>query len=412
VPPIYNDAMPRPGVALFCTLALALVLALALALALSGCSTANTTPPAVSSSAAVPTPGQTNTQSAVITKVLVFVEENHSLDQMRSDMPYTFGLAQQFGYATHYTAIRHPSLPNYIAIVGGQTYGITDDRGPSANPVGGASVFGQAIAAGKTAMVYAEGMSTNCATTNSGSNYAVKHNAWVYFTAERGLCKKFDVPTGRLSGAINGGELPTVGMVIPNLCNDAHDCPLGAADAWFQGWMAKIFAGPDWKSGHLAVVLTGDEDDSSAANAVLTVVIHPSQHANVVTSPLTHYSLTRLYEEVAGTSYLFGAASAPSMATAFGLPLNLPHAGSQVSFGPRGFVPLASDTPNSMDYTPGNNISVSLSGDDDAELRGYWNRLSDGGTVAMPLEKAPWGDSFGQCIDKFGISWLVNISGS
>ena len=77
-----------------------------------------------------------------------------------------------------------------------------------------------------------------------------------------------------------------------------------------------------------------------------------------------------------------------------------------------GLVLMASDTPNSMDYTPGNNISVSLSGDDDAELRGYWNRLSDGGTVAMPLEKAPWGDSFGQCVDKFGISWLVNISGS
>jgi PhnB protein len=77
-----------------------------------------------------------------------------------------------------------------------------------------------------------------------------------------------------------------------------------------------------------------------------------------------------------------------------------------------GLVLMASDTPNSMDYTPGNNISVSLSGDDDAALRGYWNKLSDGGTVAMPLEKAPWGDSFGQCIDKFGISWLVNISGS
>ena len=77
-----------------------------------------------------------------------------------------------------------------------------------------------------------------------------------------------------------------------------------------------------------------------------------------------------------------------------------------------GYWLMASDTPNSMDYTPGNNISVSLSGDDEDELRGYWNRLSNGGTVAMPLEKAPWGDSFGQCVDKFGISWLVNISGS
>lgn len=73
---------------------------------------------------------------------------------------------------------------------------------------------------------------------------------------------------------------------------------------------------------------------------------------------------------------------------------------------------MASDTPNSMDYTPGNNYSVSLSGDDDAELRGYWEKLSGSGTVTMPLEVAPWGDSFGMCVDKFGVSWLVNIAGA
>ena len=76
-----------------------------------------------------------------------------------------------------------------------------------------------------------------------------------------------------------------------------------------------------------------------------------------------------------------------------------------------GLTLMASDTPNSMDFTPGNNYSVSLSGDDDAELRGYWEKLSADGTVTMPLEMAPWGDSFGMCVDKFGISWLVNIAG-
>jgi PhnB protein len=77
-----------------------------------------------------------------------------------------------------------------------------------------------------------------------------------------------------------------------------------------------------------------------------------------------------------------------------------------------GFVLMGSDTPNSMDYTPGTNYSVSLSGDDESGLRGYWDGLSDGGTVTLPLEKAPWGDSFGMCIDKFGVSWMVNISGT
>jgi PhnB protein len=76
-----------------------------------------------------------------------------------------------------------------------------------------------------------------------------------------------------------------------------------------------------------------------------------------------------------------------------------------------GQVLMASDTPNSMDYTPGNNYSISLSGDDDAELRGYWEKLSAGGTVAMPLAQAPWGDTFGMCTDRFGVSWLVNIAG-
>ena len=73
---------------------------------------------------------------------------------------------------------------------------------------------------------------------------------------------------------------------------------------------------------------------------------------------------------------------------------------------------MGADTPNSMELNPGNNYSVSLSGDEEAELRGYWDKLIEGGTVTMPLEKAPWGDSFGMCNDKFGVSWLVNISGS
>jgi PhnB protein len=77
-----------------------------------------------------------------------------------------------------------------------------------------------------------------------------------------------------------------------------------------------------------------------------------------------------------------------------------------------GLTLMASDTPNSMDFTPGNNYSVSLSGDDDAELRGYWEKLSGSGTVTMPLEVAPWGDAFGMCVDTFGISWLVNIAGT
>jgi PhnB protein len=77
----------------------------------------------------------------------------------------------------------------------------------------------------------------------------------------------------------------------------------------------------------------------------------------------------------------------------------------------RGFTLMASDTPPGMDRTEGTNISISLSGDDEAELRGYFDKLSAGGEVGMPLEKQVWGDYFGDCTDKFGIKWLVNIAG-
>ncbi|MCR1160056.1 MULTISPECIES: VOC family protein [Micrococcaceae] len=80
---------------------------------------------------------------------------------------------------------------------------------------------------------------------------------------------------------------------------------------------------------------------------------------------------------------------------------------------PGGLTLMAADTPNGMEYNPGDNISVSLSGDasDEAELRGFWDKLVDGGTVTVPLESAPWGDTFGMCVDKFGINWLINIAG-
>jgi PhnB protein len=77
---------------------------------------------------------------------------------------------------------------------------------------------------------------------------------------------------------------------------------------------------------------------------------------------------------------------------------------------PSGFTLMVSDTPSSMEYKPAAGMTVSLSGDNDAELRGYWDKLSDGATIPQPLAKAPWGDSFGMLVDKFGTPWMVNIS--
>ena len=77
---------------------------------------------------------------------------------------------------------------------------------------------------------------------------------------------------------------------------------------------------------------------------------------------------------------------------------------------PDGLMLMGADTPNGMEYRPQAGVSVSLSGDDEPTLRGYWALLSDNGSVVMPFEKAPWGDTFGMCVDRFGTSWMVNAS--
>ena len=256
--------------------------------------------------------------SSSVSKVLVFVVENHSLRQMRADMPFTFGLAKRFGYANHYRAVRHPSLPNYLAMTGGSTYGVTNDRGPGVNGTRQTSVFGQALAHGRTAKTYAESMPSSCATSNAGK-YVVKHNPWAYHLDERGDCDRFDVPLPALADDVTAGALPNVGMVVPNLCHDAHDCSLATADRWMKRQVRMVKAGSDFTSGRLAIVVTADEDDRNQHNRVLTVVARKGLDGVVVSEPLTHYSLSRSLSEVAGASPLGNARAASGLIEAFGL---------------------------------------------------------------------------------------------
>ena len=257
---------------------------------------------------------------AGVSKLLVLVVENHSLDEMRNEMPWTYALAQRYGYATAYRAMTHPSLPNYLAVAGGSTFGITDDHDPSAHPLSGPSVFGAALDAGLTARVYADAMPSPCLLT-SADQYVVRHNPWTYFVDERSQCGASDVPLTRFADDVRAGRLPDAGMVVPDICHDAHNCSLAIADAWLQQEVGLAMSGPDFRAGRLAIVVTADEDDGSQDNTVLTVVVHPSLRHRVVASPLTQLSLSRLYTEVLGTAPLRDAAAAPSMATAFHLPL-------------------------------------------------------------------------------------------
>ncbi|MBV9831531.1 MAG: hypothetical protein JOZ82_08020 [Marmoricola sp.] len=134
-----------------------------------------------------------------VSKVLVVIEENHSLDQMRTGMPYLAHLSDTYGYATDWRALTHPSEPNYLAIAGGSTFGVTDDNPPAVNAgrVGHApSVFDQALRAHRTAATYAQSMPQPCDTDShpqgAGRAYAVRHNPWVYFQDGRAGCLAHD----------------------------------------------------------------------------------------------------------------------------------------------------------------------------------------------------------------------------
>jgi acid phosphatase len=263
-------------------------------------------------------PGVTAGVTPGVTKVLVFVVENHSLAQMRAGMPKVYGFATRHAYATDYRAIRHPSLPNYIAVAAGSTLGVADDADPSRHRLTGTNLFRQALRSGHTAKVYAQSMPRRCALTDSG-RYAVRHNPWTYFSsrADRAACEKYDVRAARLARDSAAGALPHVGFVIPDLVHDAHDGTLAQADAWISRQISTVTAGPDWRSGRLAIVVTADEDDSRSGNTVLTVVATRHQQPRTVTTPLSHYSLTGFLEDVLHVRHLRKARTAPSLARAF-----------------------------------------------------------------------------------------------
>ena len=124
--------------------------------------------------------------------------------------------------------------------------------------------------------------------------------------------------------------------------------------------------------------------------------------------PGTAREAMAFYESVLGgtlTVMTFGDVGAEGVAD----PEQVMHAMLET---PSGFTLMASDLPPGMEHQPGNNVNISLSGDDADELRRYWEALSADGTVIMPLERQMWGDDFGSCTDRFGIHWMVNIAGS
>jgi len=258
--------------------------------------------------------------SGPITKLAVYMLENTSQAAAYAGMPYLSSLAGSYGKATAYTGVTHPSEGNYVTIVSGQgaaTCGIADPY-PGQCPQPGPTVFGQAIGAGRSAKLYQDGMDANC---SASGDYG--HNPWLHFASEASLCAQFDQPMGTTSGGnlaadIAAGTLPNLSMIVPSDANNAHDGTLATADAYLQGWMTKILAGPDWNSGHLGVVITFDEGETT--EDVAFVVVSPTvAPGTVVATKADHNSLERLYATVGGVAPINGGTTATDLAAPFNI---------------------------------------------------------------------------------------------
>jgi hypothetical protein len=270
--------------------------------------------------------------------------ENHSYGEVLGPrgtgparMPYLNKVARSCGTANGYYALVHPSLPNYLGAVSGETQEVTANCAPADCNFDAATIFAQVAATGRAWRTYAQSMPAPCATTASG-RYVPHHNPAVYFRPLADDCARWDLPLGdevngpfaqALSG---GGGLTAFTLLVPDLCADAHDCPLGSADAWLRIWLPKITRSADYEAGATAIFVTWDEGSGGNAPSrcsradgschIATVVVSPSTRPGTFDSSFfDHYSLLKTTERVLGLRLLGHAADARtrSMAPAFGL---------------------------------------------------------------------------------------------
>ena len=236
------------------------------------------------------------------------VFENKGEGQVRnsSDAPYFNQLAAKGATFTNWAAITHPSQPNYLAMFSGSTQGVTGDGCISAGKFPGPDLGGELIAAGKTFTGYSESMPSDGYTGCTSGKYAAKHNPWVDFA---------DVPASsnltydRFPADYT--KLPTVSFVVPNLCDDMHDCPVATGDAWLK---AHLGAYADWAPSHNSLlIVTWDEDDYSGDNVIPTTIVGAGVKPGVYSSRVDHYAFLRTLEQMYHLPYAGASAQAAPM---------------------------------------------------------------------------------------------------
>jgi hypothetical protein len=233
--------------------------------------------------------------------VVVIVLENQPRTRILGShhAPYLNGLAKRGAVAMNYSAIRHPSLPNYLAMTSGTTGGVTRDCAPDACGTSVRTVAHEVAGSGRSWRMYAESMPAPCTMHNAGQ-YAVRHNPFLYdrgVTSDKAGCAEHDVPYTRLAVDLAAGALPDLAFISPNLCNDMHNCGVATGDAWLSREVPKILGSGAFRSSRSLLVVTFDEG-SSRTNQVATLLSGPAARPGARSSrPYTHYSLLRTIED-------------------------------------------------------------------------------------------------------------------
>ncbi len=240
--------------------------------------------------------------------VFLIVMENHSMDEALQGA-YTRQLASQAGVATNYHAITHPSVPNYLAITSGQTWGVTDDV-YSALPA--RDIGHQLTAANIKWRAYMEDLgSQGC--VDSPPPYALRHNPFAYYG---GACPSNVVPFSKLAPDL-AAKATRFSWIGPNTCHDQHDCSTSVGDGWLRQTIGMITSSASWQA-NAVIFITWDEDDGSAGNQVLTLVLRPDVKHRTSTVSYDHYSLLATIEDILGVPRLGNAANAKPMSDLIG----------------------------------------------------------------------------------------------
>lgn len=237
------------------------------------------------------------------THVLVVVFENHERGEIvgSRDAPTFHALGRRYATLTRYDGVAHPSLPNYLALVSGSTHGIASDCTDCV--VTARNLADTLEAAGRTWKTYAEGLPYPGFTGGSAGRYAKKHDPFLYFrdVAESPRRRERVVPLSQLARDAARNRLPDFALVVPDLCNDMHDCSIATGDAWLREHVVPLLGSRALAGGVVFVVFDEGSTDEGGGGNVEALALGPTVRPGAVFArPTNHYGLLRTIEDAWG----------------------------------------------------------------------------------------------------------------